>query len=118
MLKSFGYAVSGLRAVVRSEQNFRIHLVSAALAIGLGLALGLSRTEWGLIIACIAAVMGAETMNTAIEKLCDVVSPQYHEKIKIVKDLAAAAVLIVSIGALITGGIIFIPHIIHQFSSF
>ncbi|MGE9310351.1 diacylglycerol kinase family protein [Niabella sp. CJ426] len=118
MLKSFGYAVSGLIAVVKSEQNFRVHLVSAVLAIALGFGLGISGAEWGLIIACIAAVMGAETMNTAIEKLCDVVSPQYHDKIKTVKDLAAAAVLIVSIGALITGGIIFIPRIIHQLSAF
>lgn len=118
MLKSFGYAVKGLRAVVQSEQNFRIHLLSGGLAVLLGFGLGISGVEWGLIIACIVAVMGAETMNTAIEKLCDVVSPQYHEKIKMVKDLAAAAVLIVSIGALITGGIIFLPRIIHQFSAF
>ena len=118
MLKSFGYAVSGLRAVVKSEQNFRVHLVSAVLAIALGLGLGISGAEWGLVIACIAAVMGAEAMNTAIEKLCDVVSPQYHDKIKTVKDLAAAAVLIISAGALVTGGIIFIPHMIHLFSAF
>ncbi|MGN7786767.1 diacylglycerol kinase [Niabella sp. 22666] len=118
MLRSFGYAVSGLRAVARSEQNFRIHLLLAALAILLGWGLNISMLDWVLIIGCIAAVMGAETMNTAIEKLCDVVSPQYHDKIKVVKDLAAAAVLIVSIGALITGGIIFIPRIIHQLSAF
>jgi diacylglycerol kinase len=118
MLRSFGYAVNGLRAVARSEQNFRIHLLLAALAILLGWGLSISMLEWVLIIGCIAAVMGAETMNTAIEKLCDVVSPQYHDKIKVVKDLAAAAVLIVSIGALITGGIIFIPRIIHQLSAF
>lgn len=118
MLRSFGYAVSGLRTVARSEQNFRIHLLLAALAILLGWGLSISMLEWVLIIGCIAAVMGAETMNTAIEKLCDIVSPQYHDKIKVVKDLAAAAVLIVSIGALITGGIIFIPRIIHQLSAF
>lgn len=118
MLKSFGYAANGLRAAARSEQNFRIHLLLAGLAVLLGCGLGISAGEWGMVIACIAAVMGAEVMNTAIEKLCDVVSPQYHEKIKIVKDLAAAAVLIVSIGALITGAIIFVPRMIHQFTAF
>src|SRR5690349_7775376 len=89
ILKSFGYAVNGLKAVIRSEQNFRIHVLSGGLAVLMGFLLTISTVEWALIIACIAAVMGAETMNTAIEKLCDVVSPQCHEKIKIVKDLAA-----------------------------
>ncbi len=118
MLKSFGYAVQGLRSVVRSEQNFRIHILAGVVAIFLGFYLDITKLEWVLVISCITAVMGAEIMNTAIEKLCDIVSPQYHEKIKIVKDLAAAAVLIVSIGALATGCIIFIPRIIHQVSAF
>lgn len=118
MFKSFGYAIAGLKSVLRSEQNFRIHLLAAALAIFLGFGLGISKVEWIMVVACISAVMGAETMNTAVEKLCDFVSPQYHEKIKVVKDLAAAAVLIVSLGALVTGGIIFIPRIIHRFAAF
>jgi diacylglycerol kinase len=118
MLKSFAYAMSGLRSVLRSEQNFRIHLLAAGLAILLGIALHITKIEWIWIVACISAVMGAEIMNTAIENLCDFVSPQYHEKIKVVKDLAAAAVLIVSLGALVTGCIIFLPRIIHRFAAF
>lgn len=118
MLRSFTYAMNGLRSVAGSEQNFRIHLFAGAIAVMLGFYLDITRLEWLLVIGCIAAVMSIEVMNTAIEKLCDIISPQYNEKIKIVKDLAAAAVLIVSAGALITGCIIFIPRVIQQFSDF
>ncbi|MCH5599113.1 diacylglycerol kinase [Niabella ginsengisoli] len=111
LIKSFGYAFSGLKAAIRSEQNFRVHLFSACVAIALGVFLHISSMEFVIIIICIGIVMAAELMNTTIEKLCDFISPQYHERIKIIKDLAAAAVLLVAIAALIVGLIIFLPRI-------
>ena len=73
--------------------------------------LHISTTEWLLVIAAVAAVVAAELINTAIEVLCNHVTPQHHPAIKQVKDIAAAAVLVVSAGAAFTGAIIFIPKL-------
>ncbi|ANH83960.1 hypothetical protein A8C56_14805 [Niabella ginsenosidivorans] len=112
LVKSFSYAFSGLKAVIQSEQNFRVHLVAAFFALLLGIVLKVSGSELLVIVLCIAAVMATELVNTAIEKLCDFVSPEKRATIKIIKDLSAAAVLIVSAGALIAGLIIFIPRVL------
>lgn len=94
-----------------SEQNLRIHLIAAFFAVLLAFLLNVSQTEFVVIIVCIAAVIGMELMNTAIERLCDFVAPERHPTIKIIKDASAAAVLVVAIGALVAGLIIFIPRV-------
>ncbi|MDI1233666.1 MAG: diacylglycerol kinase family protein [bacterium] len=109
-LKSFEYAINGLRTAF-SERNFRLHIISTFLVIALGLFLNITKIEWVLILLCIGMVVSMELINTAIEEIVDFVSPGRHEKAGKIKDLAAAAVLIVSIVAFIIAIIIFIPYL-------
>jgi diacylglycerol kinase len=97
--------------VVRTEPNARIHLAAAGVAVFLGLVLSISRIEWTVILLCIGAVISAEIINTSLEKTVDLFSPDRNEKAQAIKDISAAAVLFVAFIALITGIIIFLPHI-------
>ena len=108
-LESFKYAGRGIRWLF-AEHNAWIHLAATIGVIVAGLCFGITRSEWIVIILCIGIVFAAETFNTAIEKLANVVSPQWNEMIGKVKDLAAGAVLICAIAAAIVGLIIFIPY--------
>jgi len=94
-----------------TEHNGRVHLFAAIVAIGLSFYLKISGMEWIAILSVISAVFVAEILNSAVEKLADVVSPDYHPKIKIVKDLAAAAVLVTAFLAVAVGVIVFIPKL-------
>jgi undecaprenol kinase/diacylglycerol kinase (ATP) len=108
-IDSFRYAFQGVADGLKAQVNFRIHLVCAAVAIVLGAIVGLSRVEWCVILFCCGLVISLELLNTALEKLCDVVEPNKNEKIRVVKDMSAAAVLFAAITALVIGLIIFIP---------
>jgi diacylglycerol kinase len=110
-LKSFRYAGVGMYDLFRQENNAKIHLVAAGLIIIAGIFFKLSATEWCIITIQIALVWSSEAFNTAIEKLADTVTMDYHPSIKIVKDVAAAGVLILAICAVIVAGIIFFPKI-------
>ncbi len=112
-IKSFSYAFRGLLLLFKEQHNARIHFVVALLVIAAGFFFDIKPTEWLLVVISIVMVLGAELINSAIEYLCDVVSKEYHPGIRDAKDIAAGAVLIISIGAAITGGIIFIPYIIN-----
>jgi len=112
LLKSFAFALNGLKVCFTSETNFKIHAVLAVIAISLGIGLAISNAEWLAIIFCIAFVTAMEMINTAIEKLCDVVNTAVHPGIKKVKDIAAGAVLLAAVCSLIIGLIIFLPKII------
>ncbi|SDF64401.1 diacylglycerol kinase (ATP) [Pedobacter terrae] len=111
-IKSFKYAFNGLKLFFVLDHNGRVHLFAAIVAIGLSFYLKLSALEWIAILGVISAVIVAEILNSAIEKLADVVSPDFHPKIKVVKDLAAAAVLVTAFLALAVGAIIFIPKLL------
>ncbi|MFR9619946.1 MAG: diacylglycerol kinase family protein [Rikenellaceae bacterium] len=111
-LASFGFAWQGIVALVRDEHNARIHLVAAVVASAMGFWLNISSMEWVAIVGCIGLVIAAEAMNSAVEAVCDRVSPEKHELIKKAKDCGAAAVLIVSISAAIVGSIVFIPRLL------
>jgi diacylglycerol kinase len=115
LIKRFGFAWNGLKIVASGQQNFRIHILAAMAAMGAGFILRLTSTEWCLIIVAIFLVMAMESMNTAVEKMVDFISPGYHEQAGQVKDIAAAAVLLAAIGAAVTGMIIFLPKIIQLF---
>lgn len=106
-LRSFRYAWHGIYLVVRYENNTRVHLLASVAAVGLGVLLGLSYLEWALVLMQIGLVWAAETFNTALEKLVDLVSPEYHPLAGKVKDIAAGAVLIVSLMSVVVGAIIF-----------
>lgn len=115
LIKSFTCALAGIKACFNSESNFRIHVVAAIVAIVVSMLLHISSTEWIAICFCIAFVIVMEMMNTAIEKLCDMVHAEKHPVIKKVKDIAAGAVLVSAFFSLITACIIFLPKIITYF---
>lgn len=110
-LHSFRYAFQGLADLFRSQPNAQIHAAAAVVAVCLGIFFQISRLEWAVIVLCIALVISLEALNTAIEHLTDLVSPNYHPLAGKAKDVAAAAVLIAAMGAAIAGGLIFLPKI-------
>lgn len=109
-LRSFGFALNGIRLCFFSEANFRIHLLAASLAVGGGCFFGISRAEWLMVLVAIGLVLMAELFNTAIEQLCNLVSPGTNRVVGVVKDLSAAAVLIASVMAAAIACLVFIPH--------
>lgn len=111
-IKSFANAFSGIRSMLKAEHNFRIHIFIFLLVIISGFLLRISTAEWIMIIIVSGLVLSSECFNTALEYLSDKVSPDYNDKIKKVKDVAAAGVLISAITAAITGLLIFVPRII------
>jgi diacylglycerol kinase (ATP) len=113
--RSFRFAGVGIYNLFRYENNARIHLMACLLVIAAAVFFDISAVEWMVIIVQIALVWAAEAFNTSLEKLADLVSPDYHPTIKIVKDTAAAAVLILAISAVIVGAIIFIPKFLLLF---
>jgi diacylglycerol kinase len=108
---SFGYAWDGLKALMRTEHNAYIHLGLTITAFALGFLLHISRVEFMILIIIMAMVWVTEILNTALEKSMDFISTEKHPQIKLVKDLAAAAVLLTAVAALIVGCLIFIPKI-------
>jgi diacylglycerol kinase (ATP) len=112
MLRSFRYAFRGI-GFLTEENNMKFHLLAAVIILSAGFYVHLSATEWAVVIMQIGLVFAAEAFNTAIEKLCDFVSPDYAVLIGKVKDLAAAGVLIVSVIAVIVGIIIFLPKVLN-----
>jgi diacylglycerol kinase len=116
-LLSFKCAFAGLKLLFIEETNARIHLVITILVLGLGLYFDITSFEWLIIILTIGLVISMEAVNTSIEKLCNEVTLEHKTSIKIIKDLAAGAVLITAICAITIGGIIFIPYLL-KISSF
>ena len=111
-LRAFGHAGRGLRLLTRKEVHFRIHLIIFILTLIIGWWVGLSATEWLIIIVVSGLVFTAEGLNSALERLCDFVSPEYHSHIKDIKDISAAAVTLAAIAAFVAGLIIFVPKLI------
>ena len=110
-LASFRYAFNGIRLLIQKEHNAWIHCFAAICVVIAGFFFGLSQTEWIAVVIVIGAVLSAEAINSSIESLADLVSPEYNEIIKKTKDLAAGAVLIMAIAAAIVGSIIFFPKL-------
>ncbi len=96
----------------RTEPNAKIHLAFCVLVLIAGCFFHISAMEWCIVILCIAIVLSAEAVNTAIEHLTDLSSPDFHPLAKKAKDAAAGAVLLAAIGAAIAGLIIFLPKIL------
>lgn len=111
-IRGFGYAFKGLGYAYKTQLNFRVHVFAAILAIALGFYLHISAAEWNWIILCIAMVLLTELLNTAIETLVDLVSPGYNKLAGHVKDISAAAVLVVAFFTLATALIIFGPKLV------
>lgn len=108
-LASFGYAFKGFAYAFKTQLNFRIHCLALIFVGALGWYLKLTQKEWLWITVAIVMVFFAELINTALEVLVDLVSPERQFKAGAIKDLAAAAVLVTAIGALIIALFIFVP---------
>lgn len=109
-LKSFVYAFAGIARTFKDEHNFRIHVLAALIVISLAIYFPITINKWLWIIACIAAVLASEMFNTAIEHLADSIDSNHNPIIGKIKDVSAGAVLVISIGSLIIGLLIFWPH--------
>jgi diacylglycerol kinase (ATP) len=110
-LKSFRFAAQGFLYIFRYEHNARIHLFISGVVLIMGFLLHIRRLEWVLVLLCMGFVLAAEMINTIIEKLSDIVSLQKNEKIRVIKDVSAAMVLLSSFIAAIAGLIIFVPYL-------
>ena len=114
---SLRYSFAGMREFFQSDRNGQIHAAITVAVIAAGLCLPLSRTDWAILTLTIGAVITAEALNTAIETVVDLASPEYHELARRAKDIASGAVLITAIAAVVIGGLIFAPAInawLHQ----
>lgn len=104
---SFKYAANGIKAAYVNEKNFRIHCAAAVLVAAAGIILGLSLTELAVIFFATGLVLVAELINTAIEKTVDMITKEYSEDAKLIKDISAGFVLIAAVTAALVGVIIF-----------
>jgi diacylglycerol kinase (ATP) len=109
-LQSFGFAINGMRFVVATQHNAWIHMTATVAVVLAAMALGISAQDWLWLFIAMALVWTAETFNTALELLCDVVSPAHNPSIGKVKDIAAGAVLICAVAAIIIGALVLGPY--------
>lgn len=115
LIEAIKYAVNGIRVFFTTERNGQIQSGTALLVIFLGFILEIDKIEWAVILFCIMLVISFEMINTAIEKLCNLVHPDFNPQIKIIKDLSAGAVLVAAILSAIIGIAIFFPRIMALF---
>jgi diacylglycerol kinase (ATP) len=109
--QSFKHAFSGWWYVVRTQQNAWIHALATVVVVGLGLWLVLDLRDWAIVILAIAMVWIAEFLNTALEAVVDLASPQAHPLAKVGKDVGAAAVLIAAFSSILIGLLILAPRL-------
>ena len=111
--ESVGHALDGLEYTINHERNFKIELAFAMLVTILSFILKVSLIEWAILVLVISMVLALEMINTAIERCVDLVTKDYKELAKLAKDIAAGAVLIMSMFSVVIGIIIFLPKIIN-----
>lgn len=112
LFHSFRHAFRGIRMVFRSEQNFRVQLIAAALAVAAAIIIRLRTAELIVILLVSMFVLVLELLNSGTERMVDVVEPRLHHAARDIKDIMAGAVFISSLVALTIGIIIFLPHVI------
>ena len=114
-IRSVGFSFRGIKILLRSEKSIQIQVLVALLATIIGLLFKLSVFEWMAQFGAIGLVLVAESLNTAIEKISDFVHPNFNEKIREIKDIAAGSCGIAAIISLIVGGLIYIPKVLMLF---
>ncbi len=110
-IKSIGYAFKGALLLLNKEASIKVQFFIALLVTAAGFFFNISSTEWIMQILAIALVMSIEGMNTAVEEIANFIHPEHHNKIGLIKDIAAGAVFFASIFAIIIGLIIYLPKI-------
>jgi diacylglycerol kinase (ATP) len=110
-VESFNYAIEGFIYVLRTQRNMRIHFLLGVLVFILGLVVDFSRIELVCLAGVITMVLFAEMVNTVIEHTIDLISDTFHPLARVIKDVSAGSVLVVSIGAVISGYLLFLRHV-------
>jgi diacylglycerol kinase len=108
---SISHAWDGVIQLFKEEPHARIEMVVGILFIALGFWFGLAAWEWCFVIGCIGLVIAAEAVNTSIEQICNFQTKEWREEIRIIKDMASGAVLIVGMMSILVGVIIFGPKL-------
>lgn len=111
LIDSFNNAVNGIIYVIKKERNMKIHILAAVVILILSLFYKLSRVEFLVLCLTIALVIACELFNTAIEVIVDIIVDVYHPKAKIVKDVAAGAVMVAAFVSIIIGYFLFFDHV-------
>lgn len=111
IIESFNYAVSGIIIALKTEKNMRIHYLIALSVILLSLFFDFSRTEFLLLLFAISLVVVAEMINTALERVVDLITEEFHPLARLVKDVAAGAVLIATINSIVVGYLLFFDRL-------
>jgi undecaprenol kinase len=110
--KSFSFAISGIHNTILNERNIRIHLFISIIVIGCSIFFSITKVEWLFVLSAIGGMLALELINTAIERLVDLVTMEYHPLAKQAKDIAAGAVFLYAIFSVIMGLIIFLPRLL------
>jgi len=111
-IKGIKYAVKGFFLLLTTENSIISQSIIAVIFTGLGFYFDIDRVDWALQVFALGLVLSVESLNTAAEKICDFIHPDYHEKIGFIKDVASGAVAFAALTALIIGLLIYIPHLI------
>lgn len=111
-VNSFGFALHGIRQLLKTEQNARIHLFVTIAVVIAGFFCCLTAMEWCVVLLCIGLVWAAEAFNTALETITNHLFKERHETARIIKDVSAGAVLICALMAATCGIIIFLPKLL------
>jgi diacylglycerol kinase len=110
--KSFHYAAQGIHYGLKHDQNLRFHFLAAFIVILAGIMFHVNTFELGILGVMIILVITAEMVNTAIEKMVDLIIKEHHEDAKVAKDVSSGMVLIAAVGAIVVGVVIFTPYIL------
>lgn len=116
-LASFKYAFRGLKAVISSERNAKIHIFFAIVAVIASIVFKISLLEFLFVFSSIVLVFFAEIINTAVEKTLDLISQENNHQVQLTKDMLAAAVLVTAFGSIVVAGVVFVPKIINLVSN-
>lgn len=114
-LRSLKYTLSGAFLLIRTEHSIITQIAFGLVAVYFGFFFGITKTEWMFQVFGIGLVLTAESLNTAIEKLCDFVHPDYHKQIGLVKDIAAGAMTFAAGAALIIVAIIYYSYVAEMY---
>ncbi|MCH6266513.1 diacylglycerol kinase family protein [Neobacillus citreus] len=112
---TFTYAIEGIVTALKHERNMRFHAISAVIVIAFGLFFSITKIEWLFILVSIGGMFSLELLNTAIERVVDLVTNEYKPLAKQAKDIAAGAVFIFAIITLVIGIVIFLPYVLELF---
>jgi len=118
--ESISFALRGIWQAIKNERNIKIELGFAFWAIVAGFAFGITKTEWLAIIIIVFAILSAEILNSSIESLCNLVRDEEnlgYKKTKLTRDIAAGAVMLLAIGSVVLGLVIFLPYIFAALSN-